>query len=65
MLQKKNCNNYWLFIFTHIHTYLQWPPPAVLKMAKIFHDICVEKTGVTEGEWTHVHAEEFVQNGFV
>ncbi|XP_036325307.1 pheromone-binding protein-related protein 6-like [Rhagoletis pomonella] len=26
----------------------KWPPPAVLKMAKIFHDICVEKTGVTE-----------------
>ncbi|EDW84632.1 Odorant-binding protein 83a [Drosophila willistoni] len=25
-----------------------YPPPAILKMAKPFHDSCVEKTGVTE-----------------
>ncbi|XP_037824211.1 pheromone-binding protein-related protein 6-like isoform X2 [Lucilia sericata] len=25
-----------------------WPPSSILKMAKPFHDICVEKTGVTE-----------------
>ncbi|NP_001298171.1 pheromone-binding protein-related protein 6 precursor [Stomoxys calcitrans] len=26
----------------------EYPPPAILKMAKPFHDICVGKTGVTE-----------------
>nr|ALZ41678.1 pheromone binding protein-related protein 3 [Liriomyza sativae] len=25
-----------------------WPPPKVLKLAKPFHDLCVEKTGVSE-----------------
>ncbi|XP_065365377.1 pheromone-binding protein-related protein 6-like [Calliphora vicina] len=25
-----------------------WPPPVILKMAKPFHDTCVEKTGVTD-----------------
>ncbi|XP_005176974.2 pheromone-binding protein-related protein 6 [Musca domestica] len=26
----------------------EYPPPAILKMAKPFHDTCVEKTGVTD-----------------
>nr|WOL43273.1 odor-binding protein 83a [Phortica okadai] len=26
----------------------KYPPPAILKMAKPFHDSCVEKTGVSE-----------------
>ncbi|XP_037947839.1 general odorant-binding protein 83a-like [Teleopsis dalmanni] len=26
----------------------EYPPPAILKMAKPFHDTCVQKTGVTE-----------------
>ncbi|KAH8344076.1 hypothetical protein KR084_004070 [Drosophila pseudotakahashii] len=26
----------------------QWPPPAILKLTKHFHDICAPKTGVTD-----------------
>lgn len=28
----------------------QWPPPAILKLGKHFHDICAPKTGVTDGK---------------
>ncbi|KAH8326610.1 hypothetical protein KR067_010954 [Drosophila pandora] len=26
----------------------EWPPPAILKMAQHFHDLCAPKTGVTD-----------------